>query len=219
MMGVERKSLVLSDEEKKRTAYHEIGHVLVSKFTEGSDPVHKVTIIPRGRALGVTAYLPMDDKHSFSKDYILGRITSLMGGRSAELLVFNEYTTGARDDIERATDLAHKMVCEWGMSVALGPLSYGEKEEEIFLGREITRHKNYSEKTAQDIDAEVKQIVLDAAHKAETILTENNTLLHALASSLIERETLDADEIDTMIRGEILAPRAIAAIPPAAPSA
>ena len=204
MMGVERRSMVLSDEEKKKTAYHEIGHVLASKFTEGSDPVHKVTIIPRGRALGVTAYLPFDDKHSFAKEYILGRIVSLMGGRSAEKLVFNELTTGASDDIMRATELAHKMVCELGMSTTLGPLSYGDKEEQIFLGREITRHKNFSEKTAEQIDAEVKQIVLEGALRAETILKENEPMLHTLAAALIERETLDGDDIDKLIRGEAL---------------
>jgi cell division protease FtsH len=206
MMGAERRSMVISDEEKEKTAYHEIGHVLTSKFTPGSDPIHKVTVIPRGRALGVTSYLPLDDKHSYALDYVKGRIVSLMGGRAAELLIYNELSTGARDDIQRATELAHKMVCEWGMSKKLGPISFGEKEEEIFLGREITKHKNYSEQTAQEIDEEMEAIIAECSNRADTILRENIDILHKLAKSLVERETLDNDEIDKIIRGEELPP-------------
>ncbi|HET7152795.1 MAG TPA: ATP-dependent zinc metalloprotease FtsH [Candidatus Kapabacteria bacterium] len=206
MMGAERRSMVIPEEEKRKTAYHEIGHVLASKFTPGSDPIHKVTIIPRGRALGVTSYLPFDDKHSYALEYVKGRIVSLMGGRTAELLIYNELSTGAQDDIQRATELAHRMVCEWGMSKKLGPISFGDREEEIFLGREITKHKNYSEQTAQDIDSEISAIINECSGKAETILKENIETLHKLAKALVERETLDSDEIDKIIRGEELPP-------------
>ncbi len=204
MMGVERKSLIMSEQEKKTTAYHECGHVLVAKLIPESDPVHKVTIIPRGRALGVTTYLPMDERHSYSKKYIEAHLASLLGGRAAELLVFGEFNTGAQNDIERATKLAKKMVCEWGMSEKLGPLAYGSREEEIFLGREITKHKDYSEKTAEAIDAEVKRIVDEAMNRAMTLLKENIDTLHRLAKYLLEREILDAEEIDAIIKGEEL---------------
>ena len=206
MMGIERKSMIISEEEKKITAYHEIGHVLVAKKIPESDPVHKVTIIPRGRALGVTTYLPVDEKHTYSKDYLEATITYALGGRAAEKIIFNRLTTGAGNDIERATALAHKMVCEWGMSEKLGPLAYGKNEEEIFLGREISRSQNYSELTAQEIDQEVKSIVLMAMNRAETILKENIDLLHALSKELLEREILDGDEIDKIINGEELPP-------------
>ncbi|HOJ38210.1 MAG TPA: ATP-dependent zinc metalloprotease FtsH [Ignavibacteriales bacterium] len=204
MMGVERKSMIMSEQEKKTTAYHECGHVLVAKLIPESDPVHKVTIIPRGRALGVTTYLPMDERHSYSKKYIEAHLASLLGGRAAELIVFGEFNTGAQNDIERATKLAKKMVCEWGMSEKLGPLAYGSREEEIFLGREITKHKDYSEKTAEAIDAEVKRIVDDAMNRAMTLLKENIDILHRLAKYLLEREILDAEEIDAIIKGEEL---------------
>ncbi|HOL81748.1 MAG TPA: ATP-dependent zinc metalloprotease FtsH [Ignavibacteriales bacterium] len=204
MMGVERKSMIMSEQEKKTTAYHECGHVLVAKLIPESDPVHKVTIIPRGRALGVTTYLPMDERHSYSKKYIEAHLASLLGGRAAELIVFGEFNTGAQNDIERATKLAKKMVCEWGMSEKLGPLAYGSREEEIFLGREITKHKDYSEKTAEAIDAEVKRIVDDAMNRAMTLLKENIDTLHRLAKYLLEREILDAEEIDAIIKGEEL---------------
>jgi len=206
MMGMERKSLIISEEEKKITSYHESGHVLVAKMLPEADPVHKVTIIPRGRALGVTTYLPVDEKHTYSKEYLETVITYALGGRAAERIVFNKLTTGAGNDIERATALARKMVCEWGMSEKLGPLSYGTKEEEIFLGREITRHKDYSEKTAIEIDEEVKRIVYDCMAKAEKIITENLDILHRLAKELLEREVLDGEEIDAIIRGEELPP-------------
>jgi cell division protease FtsH len=206
MMGVERKSLIISEEEKKTTAYHESGHVLVSKMVPESDPVHKVTIIPRGRALGVTTYLPIDEKHTYSKTYLEAMITYALGGRAAEKIVFNQFTTGAGNDIERATALARKMVCEWGMSSKLGPLTYGAKEEEIFLGREITRHKNYSEKIAVEIDDEIKVIVNSCMIRAENVLNEKLDILHRLAAVLLEREILDGEEIDKIIHGEDLPP-------------
>jgi cell division protease FtsH len=206
MMGIERKSLIISDEEKKVTAYHESGHVLVARKIPEADPVHKVTIIPRGRALGVTTYLPIDEKHTYSKEYLEAMIAYALGGRAAEKLIFNRFTTGAGNDIERATGLAHKMVCEWGMSELLGPLAYGAKEEEIFLGREITRTKNYSESTAVAIDAEIKAIIMKGMERAEKILAENADDLHRLAAALLEREILDSEEIDKVIRGEALPP-------------
>ena len=206
MMGMERKSMIISEEEKKITAYHEIGHVLVARMIPEADPVHKVTIIPRGRALGVTTYLPVDEKHTYSKTYLEAMITYALGGRAAEKLVFNRFTTGAGNDIEKATGIARKMVCEWGMSEKLGPLAYGAREEEIFLGREITKHKDFSEQTAQDIDSELKKIVITCMERAEKILSENMDVLHRLSKDLLEREILDADEIDKVMRGEELPP-------------
>ncbi len=206
MMGMERKSLIISEEEKKTTAYHEIGHVLVARMTPEADPVHKVTIIPRGRALGVTSYLPIDEKHTYSLEYLEAIITYALGGRAAEKIVFNRYTTGAGNDIEKATGIARKMVCEWGMSEKLGPLSYGAKEEEIFLGREIQKHRDYSERTAIEIDDEIRRIVNDAMKRAEQILTENIDILHKLSMELLEREILDSEEIEKIIKGESLPP-------------
>lgn len=206
MMGMERKSMIISEEEKKVTAYHEIGHVLVAKKIPDTDPVHKVTIIPRGRALGVTTYLPVDEKHTYSKDYLEAMISYALGGRAAEKLVFNNFTTGAGNDIEKATSIARKMVCEWGMSEKLGPLSYGAKEHEIFLGREITKNKDFSEQTAVAIDTEIKKIIIDAMERAERILKENIDTLHALSKELLEREILDGEEIDKIMRGEELPP-------------
>ncbi|HQI42259.1 MAG TPA: ATP-dependent zinc metalloprotease FtsH [Ignavibacteriaceae bacterium] len=206
MMGMERKSLIISEKEKRTTAYHEIGHVLVARMTPDADPVHKVTIIPRGRALGVTSYLPIDEKHTYSKEYLEAMITYALGGRAAEKLVFNHYTTGAGNDIEKATNIARKMVCEWGMSEKLGPLAYGAKEEEIFLGREIQKHRDYSEKTAIEIDEEIRDIINSAFERAVKILSENMNLLHKLSEELLEREILDADEIDRIIHGEELPP-------------
>jgi len=204
MMGMERKSLIISEEEKRITAYHESGHVLVAKKIPEADPVHKVTIIPRGRALGVTTYLPMDEKHTYSKQYLEAMITYALGGRAAEKKMFRLLTTGAGNDLERATDLARKMVCEWGMSERLGPLTYGAKEEEIFLGREITRTRNFSESTAIAIDEEVKRIVTGCMERAERIIEENADALHRLAGALLEREILDGEEIDRILRGEDL---------------
>jgi cell division protease FtsH len=198
--------MIISEAEKKTTAYHEIGHVLVARMIPEADPVHKVTIIPRGRALGLTSYLPIDEKHTYSKAYLEAIITYALGGRAAEKLIFNEFNTGAGNDIERATLLARKMVCEWGMSEKLGPLSYGAKEEEIFLGREIQKHRDYSEQTAIEIDDEIRTIVSTGMVKAERILMENIDLLHKLSLELLEREILDSDEIDKLIRGEELPP-------------
>jgi cell division protease FtsH len=206
MMGMERKSLIISEEEKKTTAYHEIGHVLVARMTPEADPVHKVTIIPRGRALGVTSYLPIDEKHTYSKEYLEAMITYALGGRAAEKLIFNHYTTGAGNDIEKASNIARKMVCEWGMSDKLGPLAYGAKEEEIFLGREIQKHRDYSEKTAVEIDDEIRSIVTSAFDRAVKILSDNINLLHKLSEELLEREILDSDEIERIIKGESLPP-------------
>lgn len=200
LMGTERKSLLISDEEKKSTAYHEAGHALVAKLTPGSDPVHKVTIIPRGRALGATTTLPIDEKHNYSKDYCQRMLIHLLGGRAAEKLVLNQLTTGAGNDIERATDIARKMVCEWGMSERMGPMTFGKKQEEIFLGREIAQHRDYSEKTAQFIDEEVKVIVESAASTAERLIKDNLNKLNALADALLEREILDGNEIDEILK-------------------
>jgi cell division protease FtsH len=206
MMGMERKSLIISEEEKKTTAYHEIGHVLVARMLPDADPVHKVTIIPRGRALGVTSYLPIDEKHTYSREYLEAMITYALGGRAAEKIVFNHYTTGAGNDIEKATKIARKMVCEWGMSDKIGPLSYGEKEEEIFLGREIQKHRDYSEETAIEIDAEIRRIITESEVRAENILRDNLEILHKLSLELLEREILDSSEIDMIINGEALPP-------------
>jgi len=206
MMGMERKSMIISEREKKITSYHEIGHVLVARMLPEADPVHKVTIIPRGRALGVTTYLPIDEKHTYSKGYLETMITYALGGRAAEMLIFGELTTGAGNDIERATEISRKMVCEWGMSEHLGPLTYGQKDEEVFLGKQINRQTNYSEETAIAIDKEIKQIVTRCMSRAEQILKENVDTLHRLAGALLEREILDSSEIDAIVRGEELPP-------------
>jgi cell division protease FtsH len=206
MMGTARKSLIISDREKKTTAYHESGHVIVAKMIPEADPVHKVTIIPRGRALGVTTYLPMDEKHTYSKEHLEAMIAYAMGGRAAEKLIFNEYTTGASNDIERATSMARKMVCEFGMSEKLGPIAYGQKQEEIFLGREIHQHKDYSETTQILIDEEVKKVVQSGMDRAEKFLFENIDKLHKMSDALLEREILDSVEIDMIMRGEELPP-------------
>jgi cell division protease FtsH len=200
LMGTERRSMIISEEEKKDTAYHEAGHALVAKLTPGSDPIHKVTIIPRGHALGVTQQLPIDERHIYPKEYLITNITTLMGGRAAEGLVLKRFTTGAGNDIEKATELARKMVCEWGMSEALGPLAFGQKEEQIFLGREISQHRDYSEKTAQEIDQEIRGIVMSCYERAEQVLKKNIHRLHALAKTLLERESLTGDEIDQIIQ-------------------
>jgi cell division protease FtsH len=206
VMGTERKSLLINDKEKETTAYHEAGHVLIAQLTPGSDPVHKVTIIPRGRALGVTMMLPIDEKHNYSKTYCLAMLRRMLGGRAAEKLIFNEFTTGAGDDIKRATELARKMVCEWGMSESLGPISYGEKQEEIFLGREISQHRDYSESTAQMIDKEVRKIFDEALQDVNGLIAENVDMLHRIAQALLERESLDSDEVERLVQGEKLEP-------------
>jgi cell division protease FtsH len=205
LMGVERKSLLLSDEEKKNTAYHEAGHALVAAMLPHSDPVHKVTIIPRGMALGLTMQLPTDDRHNYYKNYLDTQIAILMGGRIAEELFLNQMSTGAGNDIERATELARKMVCEWGMS-DLGPLTFGKKEEQIFLGREIAQHRDYSEATAIQIDDEVRKMVSKGYATAKGILSENRETLIQIAKALIEREVLDASEIKLLVDGQNLPP-------------
>jgi cell division protease FtsH len=200
LMGSERKSMIISDEERKTTAYHEAGHGLVAKFSPKSDPIHKITIIPRGKALGLTQQMPIDDRHTLSSEYLISSLTVLMGGRVAEELVLNQKTTGAGNDIERATELARKMVCDWGMSETMGPLTFGKREEQIFLGREIAQHRDYSEETARKIDAEVRKMVLEAYERAKKILTENEDILHGLAQALLEKETLEGREVDAIIQ-------------------
>jgi len=213
LMGVERRSLIISDEEKKNTAFHEAGHALVAAMIPHADPLHKVTIIPRGLALGVTMQLPEDDKHTYTKDYLESQIAVMMGGRLAEELFLNHMTTGAGNDIEQATELARKMVCEWGMS-GLGPLTFGKKEEQIFLGREIAQHRDFSEETAIRIDQEVKRIVDEGYVKAKAILTENRDKLQRIAAALLEREVLDAHEVKLLISGEKLPAKQVAVKPP-----
>ena len=200
LMGAERKSMVISDLEKKNTAYHESGHVLVARLLPGSDPIHKVTIIPRGMALGVTQQLPVDEKHTYPKKYLLNNITILLGGRAAEELILKDFTTGSGNDIERATKIARKMVCEWGMSDEMGPLSYGKKEDQIFLGREFaTPHKDYSEATAERIDKEISRIVSERYEIAKRLLSDHVDVLDCLASELLEKEVLNSTEIDQII--------------------
>ncbi|ACF13925.1 ATP-dependent metalloprotease FtsH [Chloroherpeton thalassium ATCC 35110] len=206
LMGPERRSVYISEQQKEITSYHESGHVLVAKFTDGSDPVHKVTIIPRGRALGVTSYLPLEDKYTYSKQYLTAMITYALGGRAAEELIFKEISTGAGNDIQRATDLARKMVCEWGMSEKLGPINYGNSGHEVFLGRDMNRVRDFSEDTARMIDNEVRQIVTDCMNNAKQILLDNIDTLHRLAKALLEREVLNSEEIEKLIAGETLTP-------------
>jgi cell division protease FtsH len=201
LMGVERRSMVISEDEKKNTAYHEAGHTLVAKLIPGTDPVHKVSIIPRGMALGVTMQLPSEDKHSYSRDSLLNRIAVLMGGRAAEEIIFNSMTTGAGNDIERATDIARKMVCEWGMSEKLGPVTFGKKDEQIFLGREMATHKNYSEATAVEIDSEIRRIVDDSYKRVIKLLTDNLDTLHRLSHELFEKENLSGEEVEMIVKG------------------
>jgi cell division protease FtsH len=200
LMGVERRSMIISETEKRTIAYHEAGHALVADLLPGADPLHKVTIIPRGRALGLTQQLPTDDKYNYSREYLINRITILMGGRAAEELVLQQQTTGAGDDLEKATEMARKMVCEWGMSDKMGPLTFGKGEEHIFLGREMSRPKDYSEDTAIVIDGEIKRIVTECASRARQLIEDNMEKLHALARALLERESLDGEEIARIIR-------------------
>jgi cell division protease FtsH len=211
MMGAERKSMLLSEDDKRDTAYHEAGHVLVAAMRDHADPLHKVTIIPRGMALGVTMQLPEEDKHTVTKDYLETQLAILMGGRCAEEIFMNRKTTGAGNDIERATDLARKMVCEYGMS-RMGPLTFGKKEEQIFLGREIAQHRDFSEETARQIDAEVRSLVDDAYKSAYSILGDHKDTMHRMAQALLDRETLDANDIRMIIEGKELPP-----LPPLGP--
>ncbi len=215
LMGVERKSMILSDVEKKNTAYHEAGHALVAAMTPGTDPLHKVTIIPRGMALGLTMQLPIDDKHTYTKTFLEGTLTVLMGGRTAEEIVLGHITTGAGNDIERATEIARKMVCDWGMS-SLGPLAFGKKEEAIFLGREIAQHRDYSEDTAIRIDQEVRRIITAAYENAQNVMQTHRDILERIALALLEREVLDATELKLLIAGQPL-PEKIQPTPPSPP--
>jgi cell division protease FtsH len=215
LMGVERKSMILSEEEKRNTAFHEAGHALVAAITPGTDPLHKVTIIPRGMALGLTMQLPIDDKHTYTKTYLEGTLTVLMGGRCAEEIFLGHITTGAGNDIERATDIARKMVCEWGMS-SLGPLAYGKKEEAIFLGREIAQHRDFSEDTAIRIDQEVHGIVTAAYDNAHAVLENNRETLERIALALLDREVLDATELKLLMENKPL-PEKVRPAPPSPP--
>ncbi|MGH9867361.1 MAG: ATP-dependent zinc metalloprotease FtsH [Candidatus Polarisedimenticolia bacterium] len=206
LMGTERKSMVISEEEKRTTAFHEAGHALVACMHPHSDPIHKVTIIPRGMALGVTQQLPMDDRHTYTREYLEGRIAVAMGGRIAEEIFLSTRTTGAGNDLEVATEMARKMVCEWGMSENMGPLTFGKKEEQIFLGKELAQHKDYSEATAVLIDSEVKRIVSESYERAKLIVMENKEPLQRIADALLEREVLDAEEVARLVRGQELEP-------------
>jgi len=202
MMGSERRSMIISDEEKKTTAVHEAGHALLAVLLPHADPIHKVTIIPRGMALGVTQQLPIDDRHNYSKEYLNDRIAILFGGRIAEQITLGGITTGAGNDLDRATELARKMVCEWGMSEAMGPLTFGKKEEQIFLGREIAQHQDYSEDTAIRIDQEIKRLVTANYELATKILTENKSILLRVSEELLVREVLDADQVKRIVAGQ-----------------
>jgi len=203
-MGAERKSMIITDEEKKLTAFHEGGHALVAALLPNTDPLHKVTIIPRGMALGLTQQLPTEEKHNYTKEQIESRIAVCMGGRIAEDIVFGEISTGAQNDIEQATEMARKMVCEWGMSEALGPLTYGKKEEQVFLGKEFNRHQDYSEDTALKIDAEIKRIVSEQYDRAHKTLVENKRFLEKIADALLEHEVLDGEQIRQILQGRTM---------------
>lgn len=206
LMGVERRSMVISESEKELTAYHEMGHALVGRYIPGADPVHKVTIIPRGRALGLTAYLPNEEKHSYKREYIEAQIMVLLGGRTAEKIIFNTLTTGASNDLQRATKLARKMVTEWGMSEIIGPVSFSNEQSEVFLGRDYGHVKEHSEETAQLIDSEVRKILINASIKVEQILKDNIEVLHRGSKVLLERETIDSEELEMIINGDELPP-------------
>jgi len=208
MMGAERRSMIITEKEKGITAYHEAGHALVAMLLPGTDPIHKVTIIPRGRALGLTLQLPVDEKHTYARSFLQNNLCILLSGRVAEELIFGEITTGSGNDIERCTQLARKMVCEWGMSEELGPLSYGKKEEQIFLGREIAQHRDYSESTAVRIDDEVKRIVLKANEKVHQLLSENIAVLKSIAEALLEKETIGLEDIETIMGRDSATPPA-----------
>jgi len=200
MMGAERRSMVMSMEERRNTAYHEAGHALVGMLLPGADPVHKVTIIPRGMALGVTQQLPVDDRYTYSREYLMTRLSMMFGGRAAEELIFGHMTTGAGDDIEKATELSRKMVCEWGMSKELGPMTFGKREEQVFLGRDIGHQKDYSEHTAVEIDREVRRIIEEAYQQARSLLSEHIKVLHAVAEQLLEKEVLDGSEVAEILK-------------------
>jgi cell division protease FtsH len=219
-MGAERRSMIISENEKRITAIHESGHALLAVMLPHADPIHKVTIIPRGMALGLTTMLPIDEKHNYSREYLRDQICILLGGRIAEEITLGSITTGAGNDLERATDLARKMVCEWGMSDSMGPLTFGKKEEQIFLGREIAQHQDYSEDTALKIDHEVKRFVTEAYNRAQEILTHQKSRVMEMAEALLARETLDSEQVRRIVAGEPLddpAP-AVPATPQVAPA-
>jgi len=199
MMGAERRTMMITEKEKEITAYHEAGHALVAKLLPGADPIHKVTIIPRGRALGLTQQLPIDEKHTYAKPFLLNNLSILLGGRVAEELIFDEITTGAGNDLEKTTEIARKMVCDWGMSDELGPLTFGKREEQIFLGREIAQHKDYSEATAIRIDQAIQKMIMDAYAQTRNLLAGNLHLLKALAAALLEKESLSGPDIEAII--------------------
>jgi len=211
MLGVERRSLVLTEDERKLTAYHEAGHAIVALKTPGSDPIHKVTIVPRGRALGLTASLPEVDRHNYTKEWLIGSLAMFFGGRVAEEIIFGpeKVTTGAGNDIERATALARRMVTQFGMSERIGPLAVGDKEQEIFLGREFAQRREISERTAEAVDDEVKRLVDEAYAKAMQIVNENRELLNRIAVALLERETIDREDLERLMKGEPLPPRVL----------
>jgi len=213
LMGVARKSMLINDQEKRVTAYHEAGHALVAAMTDGADPLHKVTIIPRGMALGVTQQLPVDDRHTYPRTYLEGQLSIMMGGRLAEELFLGTMTTGAGNDIEQATELSRKMVCQFGMS-SLGPLTFGKQEEQIFLGREIAQHRDYSEQTAIAIDEEVRRFVINGYDRAKSILQDHREALIRIAEALLERESLDAAEIKLLIAGQPLEDRRVSKVEP-----
>jgi cell division protease FtsH len=219
IMGAERRSMIMPEEERKNTAYHESGHAVIAKSLPKADPVHKVTIIPRGRALGVTMQLPEQDRYSYERDYLLNRIAVLFGGRIAEELFMHQMTTGASDDFRKATDLARRMVTEWGMTDALGPMVYGEDEGEVFLGRSVTTHKSVSESTMQKVDGEIRRIIDQQYALARQLLEENRDKVEVMAKALLEWETIDADQINDIMAGRPpRPPKPTPTVPPPSPS-
>jgi len=202
LMGVERKSMIISDEEKKNTAYHEAGHALIAALIAEADPIHKVTIIPRGMALGLTQQLPLDDRYTYTKDYLEAQLSVLMAGRSAEMIFLGKTTTGAANDFEKSTEIARKMVCQWGMS-DLGPLTFGERDDLIFLGRDLAMNKNFSERTAEHIDEEVKKIIMRNYERTQRLIEENKDKLVRIAEALLEKEVLSSDEINLIVDGRM----------------
>jgi cell division protease FtsH len=212
LLGAERKSMIMSDEDKRATAYHEAGHALVALLDEHADPVHKVTIIPRGMALGLTQTLPEEDRYNLSKDQIMAMIKHAMGGRAAEDLVFGDLNTGAANDLEKATEWARRMVCKYGMSTRLGPVAYGDEDHDVFLGRDFVSRKDYSERKAQEIDEEVSEILNERYEAAKRVLTENRPLLDRIAEALLERETLAGEDLKRLLAGESLPLLAVAPV-------
>jgi cell division protease FtsH len=219
LMGSERRSLIISETEKRLTAYHEAGHALVAYFMPHADPLHKVTIIPRGMALGVTQQLPIDDRHNYTREYLESTLSVMMGGRVSEKMFMNVLTTGAGDDLNKATDMVRKMVCDWGMSDRLGPLTFGRKDQEIFLGRDIVQHKDYSEETAELIDEELKKFAREAYERAEHVISSNREALERVALALLEYEVLDGEEVATLVKGASVESLRAGRRPPTRPEA